>query len=398
MRDVVVDILVVVWSAAVGLYRALAGQRRARYSASVTVAAPKAMVWEIANARRITFDGIVPIEIDIADPDPATGIFAGVIRMGARQLAIAYRMPHERPGEALLFELLAEGCDPEVRPGDDYIVGVELAEVPGGTRLTVVHELTHTRFRDRLVVPLGIRLNARRMKRKAEQMAGTAAHSAGTALRDALLTGALTIASFAYLFGAEIAVILVMLLLIHELGHVIAMRWLGMKVRGIYFVPFMGAVAVGADRYRNQGERGLVALMGPAFSLLSTAGFYAAYLATGNELMSTLAMTSAVLNGFNLLPMLPLDGGQIVAALASRHDREIERLVNLSGVVAGIGLSVAFEWYLLAGLLLLVLPGVFSRKPALVPIAPITSQEAMLLAVASLATGAFYGAIVYALY
>jgi Zn-dependent protease len=398
MRDVLVDILVVVWSAVVGLYRALTGKRRQRYASTALVAAPRETVWEIINARQITFDGIVPIEIDVGDPDPETHVSAGVIRMGDRQLRFAYRVLEERPQEALMIELLADGCDREVRPGDDYIAVVELADAPGGTLMTVIHELTHKRFRDRLAVPLGIRLNARRIRRKAEQIAGTAASEAGTAVRDALLTGALTTASFAYLFGVEIAIILVVLLLIHELGHVIAMRWLGMAVRGIYFVPFMGAVAVGADRYRNQGERGLVALMGPAFSLLPTAAFYVAYLATGTDLTSTLALTSAFLNGFNLLPMLPLDGGQIVAALASRHDEEVGRLVNLTGVVAGVALSVALEWYLLTGLLLLVLPAVFSRKPALVAIAPITGFEAALLALASLATAVFYGAVVHALY
>jgi len=54
-------------------------------------------------------------------------------------------------------------------------------------------------------------------------------------------------------------------------------------------VPFFGGVAVGASGYKSEVERGLVALMGPGFSLLTTALF--AFLAgeSGDSLMRNLA-------------------------------------------------------------------------------------------------------------
>ncbi len=89
---------------------------------------------------------------------------------------------------------------------------------------------------------------------------------------------ALTYASFLYLFGWQSAAILLVLIFIHEAGHALAMRMVGQPVQGIYFIPFFGGVAIAGAPHASQAERGFVALMGPGFSLITTAAFYLLWL------------------------------------------------------------------------------------------------------------------------
>ncbi len=154
-----------------------------------------------------------------------------------------------------------------------------------------------------------------------------------------------------------------MLIFIHEAGHALAMRMVGQPVQGIYFIPFFGGVAVAGAPHASPAERGFVALMGPGFSLITTAAFYLLWLQSGGDpSWAELALASAIVNGLNLAPVLPLDGGQIVDAILSRADPEVTAFLTFGALVAGVGASIYFEWHILTALLLL--QAVFAvRKP-----------------------------------
>src|SRR5918997_951971 len=125
-----------------------------------------------------------------------------------------------------------------------------------------------------------------------------------------------SVAAYALIWGWKFAVGFVGLLFLHEMGHYIQLRREGVKPSGMLFIPFLGA-AVGA---RSLGGSALaearVGLAGPILGSLGCAAVLAVAAATGEPFWYALAFTGFLLNLFNLLPMLPLDGGRAMAAMA----------------------------------------------------------------------------------
>jgi Zn-dependent protease len=368
------------------------GRRRRRYVTQVDIKAPRDIVWEAASAHAIVFEGPPRIEIDTALRPGTADIYEGTVTIGDTVVPMAYRQVESRPGDALMIEVLQEGSAPNIAPGSDYFVACKFEDRQDGTLFTMVHELTHENFLGRIFIPLGARHNGRRLRAHCETLAG-AAPGASSKIGPALLTGALTYASFMYLFDWMFAAILLVLLLIHEAGHAIAMRWVGLPVQGIYFIPFLGGVAVSAAPHKNEAERGFVALMGPGFSLLTTGALVAAAFATGEPLFEGLALASAILNGFNLAPVLPLDGGQVVDAALSRSDPEFVAIINMLALMVGFGVSIYLGWYILTVLLVLTAPALIRSGKAKRSAEPISIAGRNWLVAGYLATLAFYIAV-----
>ncbi len=125
-----------------------------------------------------------------------------------------------------------------------------------------------------------------------------------------------SIAAYALIWGFPFAFGFVVLLLVHETGHVIQLRREGIKASAPMFIPFLGAVISARSLGENALAEARVGLAGP---ILGTAGSAACILiwhATGNDIWRALAFTGFFLNLFNLLPVVPLDGGRAMAAMA----------------------------------------------------------------------------------
>jgi Zn-dependent protease len=125
-----------------------------------------------------------------------------------------------------------------------------------------------------------------------------------------------SVGAYALLWGPAFGAGFVALLFVHEMGHYIQMRREGVRPGWMVFIPFMGA-AVGA---RSLGGSALaearVGLAGPVLGTLGCVAVALVGLATGGEFWYALAFTGFLLNLFNLLPVVPLDGGRAMAAMA----------------------------------------------------------------------------------
>jgi Zn-dependent protease len=125
-----------------------------------------------------------------------------------------------------------------------------------------------------------------------------------------------SVAAYALIWGWKFAVGFVALLFIHEMGHVIALRREGIRATAPMFIPFLGAV-VGA---RSLGDNALaearVGLAGPLLGSLAAGAVAATGAATHSDFLQALGYTGMFLNLFNLLPVVPLDGGRAMAAMA----------------------------------------------------------------------------------
>jgi Zn-dependent protease len=123
---------------------------------------------------------------------------------------------------------------------------------------------------------------------------------------------------------------------LHEIGHVIAMRLSGYKNVRMLFIPLFGGLATGEPRELDATKNALVALAGPLFGLLTAAlAAGLAYRFGPAPWLVKFAWVSLVLNGFNLLPFVPLDGGQVAnETLFSRYPilELIFRLIAICGL------------------------------------------------------------------
>jgi Zn-dependent protease len=125
-----------------------------------------------------------------------------------------------------------------------------------------------------------------------------------------------SIAAYSLIWGWKFAVGFVALLFVHEMGHYIQMRREGVQPSWMVFIPFMGA-AVGARSLGGSAvAEARVGLAGPILGTLGTLVVAGIYVATGEDFWRALAFVGFFLNLFNLLPVLPLDGGRAMAAMA----------------------------------------------------------------------------------
>jgi Zn-dependent protease len=125
-----------------------------------------------------------------------------------------------------------------------------------------------------------------------------------------------SIGAYALIWGWQFAVGFVVLLFVHEMGHVIQLRREGVEASAPLFIPFMGAVVWAKKLGDNALAEARVGLAGPVLGSIGAALCLPLASATGNNLFRALAFTGFFLNLFNLLPALPLDGGRAMAALS----------------------------------------------------------------------------------
>ena len=125
-----------------------------------------------------------------------------------------------------------------------------------------------------------------------------------------------SVAAYSLIWGWKFAIGFVLLLLVHELGHVFQLRREGIPASAPMFIPFLGALVAMKELPKDAAAEARVGLAGPVFGSLAALVPLAIYALTGDELFRALAYIGFFLNLFNLLPVLPLDGGRAMAALS----------------------------------------------------------------------------------
>jgi len=124
-----------------------------------------------------------------------------------------------------------------------------------------------------------------------------------------------SIAAYAWIWGLPFAVGFVALIFVHELGHVVELRRQGVPASAPLFIPFLGAVIGMKQLPDDAWKEARVALAGPILGSVGAAAFLVAADVSGSDLLMALAFVGFFLNLFNLIPIVPLDGGRAVGAL-----------------------------------------------------------------------------------
>ena len=127
---------------------------------------------------------------------------------------------------------------------------------------------------------------------------------------------AVSIAAYASIWGFSFAIGFVILMLVHEMGHVIALRREGIKASAPMFIPFLGALISARSLGDDALAEARVGLAGPILGSIGAALCLVIWQVTGHDYWRALAYTGLFLNLFNLLPVVPLDGGRAMAAMS----------------------------------------------------------------------------------
>jgi Zn-dependent protease len=164
-----------------------------------------------------------------------------------------------------------------------------------------------------------------------------------------------TILFYAQLFGWWFAVGIVLLILVHESGHLVVARMLGMPATMPVLIPFLGAFVRMKQSPRTAAQEAQMAIGGPILGSIAALLCYLVYLqapasSTGGLFLG-LAYFGFLINLFNLIPVTPLDGGRVLSLLS--------KWFNVAGLLIAAGLLL-FGNFHSPVLILVVLFGAFS--------------------------------------
>ena len=158
------------------------------------------------------------------------------------------------------------------------------------------------------------------MKRTLERIVGGAVVIGGTALKWGFVFAKFfgfffSVAAYSFWFHSwTFALGFVLLIFVHELGHIFEARRQGLKVSWPTFIPFIGAYVTIEKAGLTPWRNALISLAGPLFGGAASAVVWAFAASRGSQMLEVLANLGFLINAFNLLPIGFLDGGQTVHA------------------------------------------------------------------------------------
>jgi Zn-dependent protease len=157
------------------------------------------------------------------------------------------------------------------------------------------------------------------------------------------ISAVISIFAYSWIFGWPFAIGLVALLFIHEMGHAVVMKMKGIPVGGLIFIPLLGAAVFMRQMPKNAKDEAEVGIAGPiagalasSFCLLLALHFSQSYTYVPmSNIWAPLAYFGFFINLFNLIPIVPFDGGRVLAA--------IDRRIWILGFLGLIGFEV-WSW------------------------------------------------------
>ena len=147
--------------------------------------------------------------------------------------------------------------------------------------------------------------------------------------------------------------LLVGTLLFHELGHIAGMRLFGYRDLRILFIPFLGAAAIGRKDAAPSWQQAIVLLLGPLPGIGLAGALYISFLPTADTILYDAVLLLVALNLFNLLPLVPLDGGRFLQVVVFSRAPILDSGFQLLACLGLVVLSFAFKTPVLGILALL---------------------------------------------
>jgi Zn-dependent protease len=148
------------------------------------------------------------------------------------------------------------------------------------------------------------------------------------------------VGAYALIWGWRFGVGVVLLILVHEMGHYIEARRQGLHPALPVFIPFLGAYVAIRDARINPWQHALIALAGPFAGGVGAAAVWVVGESEGSGLLQALAYFGFMLNLINLAPLWILDGAQVTRSIGYLRRGGAPGRATVIGVVY-VGLAVA---------------------------------------------------------
>jgi Zn-dependent protease len=145
----------------------------------------------------------------------------------------------------------------------------------------------------------------------------------------------LSIVIYSLIFGWQFAIGLVVLLFIHEMGHALVMKLKGIPVGGLIFIPMLGAAVFMRQMPKNAQDEAEVGIAGPVAGAIASGVCLTLAEVWPHTVWAPLAYFGFFINLFNLVPVLPFDGGRVLGA--------IDRRIWIVGFLALLGFQI-WQW------------------------------------------------------
>jgi Zn-dependent protease len=143
--------------------------------------------------------------------------------------------------------------------------------------------------------------------------------------------------------NSKIVLSLALIVLIHEAGHWVAMRAFHYKDTGIFFIPLLGGLAKGTKREISQQQSAIVLLAGPLPGIL--VGILILSLVPSQYELTWTGILFILLNGLNLLPVYPMDGGQLFNRIFLDEEGTLSRLFKIASALFLAFIAIKFKLY-----------------------------------------------------
>ena len=149
-----------------------------------------------------------------------------------------------------------------------------------------------------------------------------------------------------YFFGKDWAWVFVLtaVVVFHEMGHFLAMKFYNYKELGIFFIPLMGAYVSGKKQEVSQKQSAIILLAGPLPGIILGVLFHFIAISTDIYFFDKVALILIFLNLLNLLPVYPLDGGQLLHRLFLDNYNILSKIfvVVSAGLMSWVAISSGF--------------------------------------------------------
>jgi Zn-dependent protease len=154
------------------------------------------------------------------------------------------------------------------------------------------------------------------------------------------VTMALSAFVYGFFLGPWFSIGFVLMLFIHEMGHVAALKIKKLPASAPVFIPMLGAV-VFSPPFKNKGEEAFVGYGGPLVGSIAAAGLFGVWWILPNrpDILLLISYTAAFVNLFNAIPIRPLDGGRVTQVIG--------------------------DWFMYVGLLVLLVLTLYIQEPGM---------------------------------
>lgn len=172
--------------------------------------------------------------------------------------------------------------------------------------------------------------------------------------KDALVLGAIALGAAVYFWGWIGGIAIIVMVIVHEFGHVAAFRVAGHPDATFRLIPLMGGVASSSKAPKSDLHQFYISIMGPGIclALMIVSFLFGDYFSEISPTIAyffyLLALITGALNFFNLLPLWPLDGGKILRVLTATYSPKLAYYTTVGMCVLLIAVGFMMRSFLIA--------------------------------------------------